>query len=273
MSDDTENKGGAWQPLTFKGAARFAHASPGRLFLAQLAVALTTAIVLAWFFKIGWIPVVDRAIEQTRPGATIERGRLVWPGGQAQRLAESSFIEFVVTPGGNHGIGQTADFQIELGAEELKLRSLFGYLALPYSEERVSLSPEDLAAMWGAWRTPLAAAVGGLTVVWLLLFWVVLAAIYSVPALLLGFYANRPSTFAERFKISAASFLPAALFLDAAILLYAQGQLTLVGLAVANLLHFVVGWAYLIIAMLQLPTVETSKGNPFSKSGGRGGRG
>lgn len=272
MSDDSENKAGAWQPLTFNGAARFAHASLGRLFLAQFIVAVTTAIVLVWFLTIGWIPVVDRAIKETRPGAAIERGRLVWPGGQSQRLAESSFIEFVVTPGGDHSIGQTADLQVELSVDEVKLRSLFGYLALPYSGERMSLSPEDVEATWGAWKSPLSAVIGGFTVVWLLMAWFVLAAVYSVPALLLGFYANRPSTFAERFKISAASLLPAALLLDAAILLYGLGLLSLVGLVVANALHFAVGWAYLVIAMLQLPTVETAQGNPFSKFSGRGGR-
>lgn len=270
MSDETENKVGAWQPLTFKGAARFAHASPGRLFLVQLAVAVTTAIVLVWFLTIGWIPVVDRAIKAAKPGAAIERGRLVWPGGQAERLAESSFIEFVVTPGGDNGIGQTADLQVELSAGEMKLRTLFGYLAFPYSDGRISLNPGDVAATWGAWKSPLAALVGGFTVAWLLIVWFMVAAVYSVAALLLGFYANRPSTFYERFKISAASLLPAALLLDAAILLYGLGLLSLVGLAVANLLHFAVGWAYLIIAMLQLPAIETAKGNPFSKSGGRG---
>ena len=98
-----------------------------------------------------------------------------------------------------------------------------------------------------------------------------MACVYSVPALLFGFYANRPTSFAERFKLSAAALLPAALLFDAAILLYALGQLTLVGLAVANVLHILVGWAYLIIAMLQLPMVEAATGNPFSRSTGAGG--
>jgi hypothetical protein len=272
MSDESENKIGAWQPLTFKGVSRFARASLGRLFLAQLVVASTTAIVVVWFLAIGWMSVVDRAISQTKAGAAIERGRLVWPGGQAQRLAESSFIEFIVSPGGDQGIGQTADLQIELGAEELRIRSLFGYLALPYSTRFVSLGPEDVAASWGAWKHPLVATVGGFTVVWLLFVWFVLASIYSVPALLFGFYANRPTSFGERFKLSAAALLPAALLFDAALLLYAVGQLTLVGLAVANVLHIVVGWAYVIIAMLQLPTVAAATGNPFSKTTGAGGR-
>ena len=273
MSDESENKAGAWQPVTFKGVAQFAHASLGRLFLAQLAVAALTAIVVVWFLTTAWIPVVEQAIGQTRPGAAIEQGKLVWPGGQAQRLAESSFIEFIVAPGEDHGIGQTADLQVELSAGELKLRSLFGYLALPYSTERISLNPGDVEATWGAWKGPLAATVGGLTVVWLLVVWFVLAAVYSVPALLFGFYANRPTAFAERFKLSAAALLPAALLLDAAIFLYALGQLTLVGLVVAVVLHVALGWAYLIIAMLQLPTVETAEGgNPFTNSLGSGGR-
>ena len=100
----------------------------------------------------------------------------------------------------------------------------------------------------------------------------VLAAVYSVPALLFGFYSNRPMAFAERFKLSAAALLPAALLFDAAIFLYALGQLTLVGLGVAGVLHIALGWAYLIIAILQLPTVEIAKGNPFSKTLRSGGR-
>ncbi len=69
-----------------------------------------------------------------------------------------------------------------------------------------------------------------------------------------------------------ASLLPAALFFTAAMVLYALRQLSLVGLLVAWLLHIVLGWAYVAIAMLQLPAERSPKGNPFADARSAGGR-
>lgn len=273
MSDSFENKAMAWQPLTFKGVARFAHASLNRLFLLQLAVAVAVACVTVWFVSLGWIPTLEQAIENLRPGAAIDRGRLLWPDDRAERLSEGPFIEFTASPRGDGAIGQTADLQVELTASELKLRSLFGYLAIPYpAEGAVGLSPGEAGASWGAWKGPTLALTFLATLVSLSLSWLALGMFYSAPALLFGFYVNRPTVFAERFKLCMASLLPAALFFAAAMVLYAIRQLSLVGLLVAWLLHIVLGWAYVAIAMLQLPAERSPKGNPFADARSAGGR-
>ena len=273
MSDNLESKAAAWQPLTFKGVANFAHASLNRLFLLQLAVAIGVACVSVWFVTLGWIPVLEQGIENLRPGATISEGGLTWPGAKAERLSEGPFIEFTVSPGGDGAIGQTADLQVDLTGTELKLRSLFGYLAIPYPvDSDIGLSPEEAGASWGAWKGPLLTLVFIATLVSLPLTWLALGVLYSAPALLFGFYTNRPTIFPERFKLCMASLLPAALFFTAAMILYTMRQLSLVGLLVAWLLHIILGWAYVVVAMLQLPAERSPKGNPFAGSRAAGGK-
>ncbi len=268
MSDPSEKKAAAWQPLTFRGVAQFARASSRRLFLAQLAVAVTVVTVSVWTVFVAWIPVTEQAIDNARQGAEIRGGNLVWPGGQAERLAEGPFIEFIVSPGGERSIGQTADLQVEFAHAELRIRSLFGYLAFPYATTGTTpLGPEEAAATWGAWKGPSLMIFAAFAMIWLLITWSALAACYTAPALLFGFYVNRRMGFAERYRLCAASLLPAALFLAAAIALYSLRQLSLVGLLVAWLLHILLGWTYVIVATLQLPAEKTAARNPFARPG------
>lgn len=265
MSDDSENKTSAWQPLTFKGVARFARGSYNRVFLVEVFVAFAFALAAVSFFGTGWIPVLEQAIERLGRDAVIEAGELSWPGDKAERLAEGPFIEFIVAPAGDGSIGQTADLQIELGGRELKLRSLFGYLAIPYPTDRqIVLDPEEAAATWGAWEGPVLLMVFAGVVVGLLLLWPFLAVFYSAPALLFGFYVNRPTSFPERFRLCSAALMPAALFLGAALALYALRQLSLVGFLVAWILHVIIGWVYVAVGMMQLPTTSPAKSNPFA---------
>jgi hypothetical protein len=267
MPDRFESKAIAWQPLTFKGVASFAHASLNRLLLLQLAVAIAIASLTVWFVTAGWAPTLEQGIERLRPGAAIEQGRLKWPEQSAERLSEGPFIEFTVSPGGDGSIGQTADLQVDLTATELKLRSLFGYLAAPYPNGGdIGLSPEEAAASWGAWKGPALALIFLGTLVSLPLTWLALGVLYSVPALLFGFYIHRHTLFVERFKLCMAALLPAALFFAAAMILYTMRHLSLVGLLVAWILHILLGWTYVTVAMLQLPARKTTAGNPFATS-------
>jgi len=268
MSDELENKTSAWQPLTFKGVARFARGSYNRVFLIELFVAFSFALAAVWFVGVGWAPVLEQAIERLGRGAVIEQGSLFWPGEKAERLAEGPFIEFIVTPGGDAAIGQTADLQVELTQHELKFRSLFGYLAIPYpADQRILLAPEEAAATWGAWKGPLFLIVFLGIVVGLLFLWPITAAFYTAPALLFGFYVSRPTTFPERFRLCSAALMPAALLLCAALALYALRQLSLVGFLVAWMMHLMLGWIYVAVGLLQLPTTSPlTGGNPFSSA-------
>ena len=58
MSTTAQPSSFAWEPLTPRGVAAFARASWGRLWLAQLIVALLAGAVTTWFLYEEWLPVV-----------------------------------------------------------------------------------------------------------------------------------------------------------------------------------------------------------------------
>lgn len=266
----------AWLPVTPRGVAAFAAARTGRLLLVQFIVALIVAAASGWFLWVAWVPPIREAIKQLPSGSQIQGGSLEWPGRSPALLAEGHFLAFAVDLDHAGGNTSTAHVQVELGKHDWQVSSLLGVLDVPslvntaYPTQRIiALDRAEVEPWWGA-REPffiLLAAAG--LVVYLMISWALLAVIYSLPAWLVGFFANRAVDWRGSWRLAGAALMPGALLVAAAIVLYGGRAFDLVKLGFAFGMHFVVGWIYVFVSPLFLPrnpAVPPAEKNPFSSA-------
>lgn len=256
----------AWEPLTPRGVAAFAHAPFARLLLVQLVFALLAAASVASFLDDNCFPIIHAAIQKLPDVGEISSGKLDWRGDSPKLLAEGNFLAFDVDL--NHS-GQirstTADLQIEFGKNSVRVFSLPGYSEFFYPPDRFApFNRTELEPLWGAWRAEILFFAAATIFIALPVSWWILATIYFLPVWILGFFANRDLNFRASWKLSGASLLPGALLMAAGILLYDFGFLDLVSFGFVFAAHFVLGWIYLFVALIFLPRIPvTTKGNPF----------
>jgi hypothetical protein len=261
----------AWQPLTPRGVARFAGASSGRLWLAQCGFALLAAAGVTWFVHTAWFPTVQAAVAKLPAAGEIRAGQLYWEEASPQMLAEGPFLSIAVDLTHSGKLRGPAQVQVEFGRGSLEVCGLFGCVDLPYPLDGVfGLNSAEAGPWWGAWRPAILAGVFGVTMAGLMVAWQVLAAVYCTPVWLLGVFANRALTFRGAWRLCGAAQMPGALFMTATVFLHGLGWLDPVRVAVAFAAHLVVGWVYLALSPLMLPSAEpTARGNPFA-DGDRG---
>jgi len=255
-----------WQPLTFGGVAGFARASFGRLFLVQLIVAFLAGLSVAGVFASVWFPVIEKAMAELPAGGAIRGGRLEWPGNSPMRLAEDAFLSIVVDPEGTRETNQSGDVQLELERNGVKIRSLVGYVTLPYPKEwTILLNRREAEAWWGAWRPFLLGGIVVAVVALLFAAWIFLTLLYAMPIGLVAFYSDRVVRWTGCLRMAGAAVLPGALVMSGATLLYGLHRLNVVGLLFAWLLHWVISWVYVGIAPLRLPRLANARrrGDPF----------
>ncbi|MHC1766983.1 MAG: hypothetical protein AB9869_22215 [Verrucomicrobiia bacterium] len=263
MEDETKQ---AWAlPFTFGGVAAFAQARGSLLTAWQLGVALVAAVIIAAFFELAWVPVLERTIALLPPTGAIQNGELAWPQRAPVRVKGSTFLGIDVDPANSMETGEGADVQVEVRRTELRIRSLFGHVKVPYlSGYRIALNRAELEPWWGAWHPAVLAGIGGTVVVGLLTVWAVLGFLYAWPVRLIAFYANRRLSWSGAWRIGAACLLPGALFLSLAILAYTLHRINLVQLIAATLLHIMIGWVYVLFAPFALPDASVRKTKPQS---------
>jgi hypothetical protein len=256
----------AWEPLTPRGVAAFAHARFGRLLLVQFIVALLAAASVTWFLDHSIFPVVKTAIQNLPAAGEIRSAKLDWHDDSPKLLAEGRVLAFDVDLTHSGKINSPADVQVEFGQETIWSSALLGYTEIPYpSGQIISFNRTELEPLWGAWTSTilfvafLAAAIGVLASWWLL------ATIYFLPVWLLGYFVNRDLNFRRSWKLSGAALLPGALLMAAGILLYDFGAVDLVQFGFIFSAHFVLGWIYLFVSLLFVPGIPAAspKGNPF----------
>src|ERR1700736_3854579 len=100
---------GPWQPLSLGGVAGFASASFRRLWLIQSIAALAVAVAVVWFFRTGWEPALEEAIDQLPDSGQIRHGQLEWAGPSPARLCERDFLTIVVDLADSGETGLIAD--------------------------------------------------------------------------------------------------------------------------------------------------------------------
>ena len=267
MNEDPPPSPVAWQPLTFSGVAAFAHAKTSRLWLVQLGVAVLVAVSVLIFLNQTWCPTITAAIHALPDTGQIRGRQLEWFGDDPVILHESPFLAIIVDTADSGATGQIADLQLELGRGELRFVALLGALGVPYPDGwEIAVNRPELEPWWGAWAPMLRAAVALLTLISLFVVWTLLAFLYAPVARLIVFFADRDAGWRDCWRLAGAALMPGALLMSCAIVLYSAGQLTLIHLAFAQVLHLVVGWIYLLGAPFglsrALPPV-LAKVNPF----------
>ena len=258
----------AWEPITPRGVAAFAHARFGRLLLVQFIIALIVGSGVAWLLHDSFFPVITSAIEQLPAQSEIRQGKLEWTGDAPQKLADGDFLAIAVDLDHSGEFRSLAHFQFEFGRTNLLARSLLGYSSISYPEGWViEFSRPELLPRWGAWRPVfLAAAISG-TVIYLMLSWCLLATLYFAPVWLLGFFANRDLTLKGSWKFCGAALMPGAFAMLVAIFFYGIGTLDLVHMGFALAVHIVIGWIYLGVSTFYVPLIGEANvpRDPFKK--------
>jgi hypothetical protein len=257
----------AWEPVTPRGVALFARATTGRLWVVQFIVALIVALTTIWLAHTAWFPTVRQAIQHLPDGGEIRAGRLDWRGSSPRLLAEGTFLAFSVDLEHAGEARSPAHVEVEFGRDTFLIRSLLGYVELPYPQRRVvAFNREELGPWWGAWSPMLLAMTVLFLIAWFLVLWNVLAVLYAPPLWLLAFFVNRDLKWRECWRVAGAAVLPGALLMTGGILMYGLGIVDLIGLAFVAAGHVVLVWIYLFIAPLFLPQTGANKSmNPFSQ--------
>jgi hypothetical protein len=256
----------AWEPLTPRGVAAFAHAPLSRLLLVQSIFALLAAASVAWFLYDGCFPLVRKAIHHLPAAGEIRSRQLDLSGDSPQLLAEGRFLAFDIDSNHSGQIRSTADVQIEFGRETVRVFSLLGYAEFPYPPGWIiSFNRTELEPLWGAWAAEILLAAAAATMIGLLLSWALLATIYFWPVWVYGYFTNRDLNFRASWKLSGAALLPGALLMAAVIFFYDFGALDWVQLGFAFGAHFVLGWIYLFVSLPFTPPIAATSpgGNPF----------
>ena len=70
----------AWEPLTPRGVATFAHARLAALLLVQFLVAVFAAVSVIWFLDDNVFPVIQTAIQNLPDAGEIRSAKLDWHG-------------------------------------------------------------------------------------------------------------------------------------------------------------------------------------------------
>ena len=258
----------AWEPLTPRGVAAFAHARLGRLLLVQFLVALMVGGAVAWLLHDCFFPIVTSAVEQLPAQSEIRRGTLDWSGSSPQLLADGSFLSLAVDLDHSGEVRSLAHFQFEFGRTNALAHSLLGYMAITYPDGwTLGFNRPELSPRWGAWRPMFLVLAVLATAAYLLTSWGLLASIYCGPVWLLGFFANRDLTLKGSWRLAGAALMPGAFAMLVALFFYGLGMLDLVQMGFALALHVLLGWVYLVVSTFNVPRIGEASGraNPFGR--------
>lgn len=258
----------AWQPFTPSGVAAFAAASSGYLFFIQVLVALLSSATIVWFVWTGWFPVIDEAIRHLpTEGALIDHALKV-PIDPAEPLAASRLLGITGDPEDQGSTGVTTDLLVQFRKTKVRFCSLLGCKDFPYSNftayTYVLFNRPELEPKWEAWEPILLAMVAVGSLFALMGSWLVLATVYFLPVWLFGWLKKKSLGPGGSWKLCGAALMPGAVLLASAIIGYRLGVLDLISLFTLFVVHFVMGWVYVVMAALALPKKETLQ-NPFNE--------
>jgi hypothetical protein len=267
-AEGAEGPPAAWQPLTFGGVAAFAGARLGRLLAAELVAAIMLAVSVVWFLHRAYCPVILHAIQEMPETARVADGAL--QGVPATLISESRFLAIAATPQPGREIGQDADLQIQLRQNDLCAGSIFWPdWGLEFSYGRgtaLNLARSNLEPWWSAWQPVLLIGTGAATVLFLLLFWALLAAIYMAPAKFMAWFADRYLPWGGAWRLTSAALLPGTIVVMGAVVLYGWSVIDLVGLSFFGAVHVIIGWIYLLGGSCKVTRLfpADSNRNPFT---------
>ena len=251
--------------------AAFGQARLGRLLLVQFVVSLLAAVSVMWLLGRTWFPVVNQAITRLPAQGEIRHGTLHWDGPSPVWLAENRWLALTVDLQHAGEVRSPADVEVEFGRNDFRVFSLFGFLQIPYPKGwTMAFNQPALGPWWGAWAPPVLALTAAFVILGLFASWTVLAALYSLPAWLLGFFTNKDLDLRGSWRLCGAALMPGALFMITAIVCYGLGILDLIKFLAVDAAHLAIGWVYLVLGTLAAPhhpQAAPAASNPFTSSG------
>ncbi len=250
---------GAWQTLTGRGIAAFAHSGSGRLLGFQSIAAAGVAVVFVLALRLTLFPAVEASLRSLPGNAVVRNGRMQWPGTNAVRLGENAWVDFVVTPGTSDPLGQTADFQFDLRPAFVRVQGALGHVDLPWHRDlQLDLGRIPAAATWGAWRGVGQALLACGVFVWMFVVWWILSAVYAIPGWLLSTVLGRSIPIAGLWRMAGAALVTGAIVASVGFLGYATRRWQLTGLIVIQTVHFVLSPVWLGWGIVSTPRGGTA---------------
>lgn len=264
QTQDSDKQGKALflQPLTPKGISVYAKARLSQLLGVWMVFGIICSTSILWTVNQIWFPAIESAIASLPEKGEIVEGHLNYVK-EPIKLVETKFLSIYLNPT-QDDLSDTSDVQIVFGANELRLRSIFGWLWFNYPLNLyLPLNKQELLPWWGAYATGIKAAIFGFFLILLVIIWAFCGWLYSFPGRLIAIILRRNLDLAAGWKISCAGQMPAAIVACAALILYAQLYLDLTGFVIAFLAHFLVGWSYIFISIFYLEKIQVEPKNPF----------
>lgn len=192
-------------------------------------------------------------------------GKLFWLTNEPAVLIETRSFSIHVNPTDEEPIADGADLQVVFGKEKLLLRSLFGWLILPYPETlNFPLNLKEVWTTWGAYKNSIIPVTFLIFACLLVLVWWMLAWLYSIPISIFIKILRRKIDPIGVFRISLMSQMLPAAILSSGIILYAYNRFDLTTLLILFIVHIPFAWIYLIISPFYLPGLPEDLENPFS---------
>lgn len=255
-----------WQPFTFGGVAGLALGPRWRFGLVRFVLALTSTICVVWFCNVVFAEAIRQAIDHLSDTGAIHHGQMEWSGPPVVVLVRGPIVTILIDPALSGEAGQVTDWQVELGRQTMRFRSIFGFSEIPYAPAwSFPLTREALEPWWGAWEPVILAGIAAGSLLFFLVVWGVLGGVYALFLGVYGYFLDRRVTVAVCWRAGQAALFPGALLLDAAIVLYGLKQLDFIGLAFAFGLHLVIAWVYLVVTPLDFPRLQAARArNPFA---------
>jgi hypothetical protein len=257
----------AWEPITPYGVAALSQCSLARLFLVQFIVALLVVGPAVWFLTTHWFPTIRQAIQALPATGQIDDGQLFISRPSPRPLAESRFLTLTIDAGRAAGPVPASDLLVEFHRRTVDFCSFLGCMTFEYPKGwTVQFNRPELESRWDAWHPILLGVTAFVPVVSLFLAWILLATVYAPFIHLYSYFKDRELSFAGSWKLSAAAMLPGALVMGIALVLYGLELIPLTRLCLLWVLHFVLGWIYLLASPLLLPRASdatSTKRDPF----------
>lgn len=243
------------QPFTFRGVSLYAQNPFRRIFVAQFLAALAISAVFTWLIATRFVPVITQAVAMLPDRAGLHSGILA--GFTSPLLAGHKFFSIAAKSDEEFSPGNTADLQLRFHEDNMEFYSLAGWLSIPYDKQiSLDLSRKRAEPWWGAWK-PL--IIGGIAVgflLWLYLSWRLLSLLYMPAVKVLAWFLGRDLSWTGASRLASAALLPGAVFMGLSLLGYGLQVLSFPGLSVCFVLHFIIGWIYVIAAIFFLPKLE-----------------
>ncbi|MDB6027627.1 MAG: hypothetical protein JWM68_3850 [Verrucomicrobiales bacterium] len=267
MSEQDQSYRKAWNPLTFRGVAKFASSKLPRLLLIEFLFSLIIFSTVVWFIAKNYAPIIVKTIEQLPDTGRLENRTL--KGIESRIESEGKFLSLTIETNDLADTG-TGDLQVGFGETNIFVCSVvsssWGCLTFDYPPDTLDLNRSSVQPWWGARQPIIIGTVGvcfivivfaGLALIAIALMW--------LPKFV-AYFADRKLTLLEAWKLSVAAQFPGIIVLGAAVILYGSQSMDLLSIGVFYAMHIVVDLVYLIGAVFFLPRIATKVANPFGSS-------